>query len=290
MQPYLINVKPAIRSLDVQPSEATIKSGQSVEFFITLESTLDVTIILDCGIPSAPSDITYIQQITDLTPILIGNCTYSTLGTYYVSVSAMNPINLLNQSARIVVEPSLTPFEVEVEDLIDINRLTSVTIRALEQIPYEGTFTLTIVNNFNEKNHTKTETVQLLKSNNFTEQLYINITTYGKQTLHVRGGDFPTIRQAQTTFVVGTPITKKPQVYVTNPIGLVNEDFIWIDVQWTDGIGFDIQVDYGYEKKVILRYGQFIFNPLNRTMKKVEGIHHIQWRRLAKQRLQIGYK
>jgi hypothetical protein len=290
LQPYILNVQPAIRSLDIEVSKTTIKSGQSVEFSISLEPTIDLTIIFDCGISQIPLTILHIQQTFDLSPILIGNCTYSTSGQYHPLVSAMNHINLVNQSIRIDVEPPLSPFKVEIEDRFDINQLALITIHALEQITFEGIFTLTIIDNFNEKNQTKTENIQLLKSNNYTEQIYMNITTYGKQILHVRGGDYPTIREAQVTFTVGTDITTKPQIYILNSIGLINEDFIWIDIQWINGIGFDIQIDYGNEKKVLLRYGQFISNPFNRTMKKDDGIHQIQWKRIAKQRLQVGYK
>ncbi|CAF4937814.1 unnamed protein product, partial [Rotaria socialis] len=145
LQPYSLNIQPAIRSLDVEPSKSTIKSGQTVEFSITLQPTLDLTAILDCGASKIPLEIIHIEQTTDLAPILI------------------------------------------------------------------GVFTLTIINNINERNQTMRRPVQLLESNNFTEQLDVNITTYGQQILHVRGEDFPTIREAQARFTVGTKITKKPQ-------------------------------------------------------------------------------
>jgi hypothetical protein len=204
----------------------------------------------------------------------------------------MNHINLVNQSIRIDVEEPLSQFKVEIDDLSDINELALVTIHALEHVPFEGIFTLTIIDstNLNEKNQTRTERVQLLKSNNFTEQLYMNITTYGKQILHVRGGDYPTIRETQVTFTVGTDITTKPQVYIVNQMALVNEDFIWVDIQWINGIGFDIKIDYGDEKKVVIRYEQIITSQFNRILKKNDGIHDIQWKRIGKQRLQVGYK
>ncbi|CAF5194687.1 unnamed protein product, partial [Rotaria magnacalcarata] len=288
LQPYFLNIQPDIRSLDVEPSKSTIKSGQTIEFSITLQPTLDLTTILDCGASSIPLEIIHIEQTIDLAPILIGNCTYSTPGQYYPLISAMNPINSVNQSIHINVDPPLSQFEVDIEDLLDIKELT-VTIRALEKTSYEGVFALTIINNINERNQTIKRFVQLLESNNFTEQLDVNITTYGQQILHVRGGDFPTIREAQARFTVGTKITKKPQVYIINQVGLANKDFIWIDTQWINGVGFDIEIDYGHENKVTLLYGQFIFNSVNRTMKKIDGIHHLQWKRTAKQRLQIGY-
>jgi hypothetical protein len=114
----------------------------------------------------------------------------------------------------------------------------------------------------------------------------MNISTYGRQVLHVRGGDYPTIREAQATFTVGTEITIKPQVYIVNQMGLMNEDWIWVDIQWINGIGFDIQIDFGNEKKVFIRYGQFITSPLNRIVKKEDNV---QWKRIAKQRLHVGY-
>jgi hypothetical protein len=290
LQPYILNVQPAIHSLDIEASKTTIKSGQSIQFSIILEPTIDLTIIFDCGTPQTPLEIIHIEQTIDLSPILIGNCTYSIAGQYYPLVRAMNRISLVNQSIHIDVEPVLSPFKVEIEDRLDINQLTSIKIHELEPITYEGIFKLTIIDSFNERNQTKTENVQLLKSNNFTQQLYMNITTYGRQILHVSGGDFPTIREAQATFTIGTEITTKPQVYIVNSIGLINEDFIWIDIQWINGIGFDLQINYGNEKKFIIRYGQFISNSFNRTIKKNDGIHQIQWKRIAKQRLQVGYK
>jgi hypothetical protein len=224
-----------------------------------------------------------------MSPIVVANCTYSKPGQYHPLVSAINRINLVNQSIRIDVEEPLSQFKVEIEDRLDINQLTLVTISALERIPFEGLFTLSIIDstNINEKNQTRTESIQLLKSNNFTEQFYMNISTYGRQTLHVRGGDYPTIREAQATFTIGTEITIKPQVYIMNQMGLINEDFIWIDIQWINGIGFDIQIDYGNEQKIFIRYGQFISSQFNRIIKKNDDI---QWKRISKQRLQVGYK
>ncbi|CAF0748743.1 unnamed protein product [Adineta steineri] len=290
LQPYIVNVQPPVRSLELDASKTTIKSGQSIEFSISLEPTLDLTIIFDCGINQIPIQVIYIQEIHDLSPIPIGNCTYSTAGNYHPLVSVMNHININNQSKLITVEPPLSPFKVEIENRLDINQLTSITIHALEQIPFEGLFELTIVDKFNEKNQTKTEHVQLIKSNNFTEHLYMNITTYGKQILHIQGGDFPTIRQIETTFIIGTEVTIKPQSYIVNQIGYVNEDFIWVDIQWINGIGFDIEINFDTENKVFLRYGQFMSNYFNRTARKNNGIHQVQWKRVAKQRLQVGYK
>lgn len=224
-----------------------------------------------------------------MSPIIVANCSYSKPGQYHPLVSAINRINLVNQSIRIDVEEPLSQFKAEIEDRPDINHLTLVTISALERIPFEGIFTLTIIDStsINEKNQTRTESIQLLKSNNFTEQFYMNISTYGRQTLHVRGGEYPTIREAQATFTVGTEITTKPQVYIVNQMGLINEDFIWVDIQWINGIGFDIKIDYGNEQKVFIRYGQFITSQFNRITKKDD---QIQWKRISKRRLQVGYK
>ena len=251
---------------------------------------MDLTIIFDCGIPNIPLKILHIEQTMDLSSIYLDNCTYPTAGQYHPIISAMNRVNSANQTIHIDVEQPLSPFQIEIEDHPDMNQLTSISIHALEEITFEGPFTLTIIDRFNEKNQTKTENVQLFKSNNYTEQLYMNITTYGRQILHVRGGDYPTIREAQVAFTIGTEMTTKPQVYLVNSVGLINEDFIWIDIQWINGIGFDIQIDFGKEKQIILRYGQMITIAFNRTMKKISGIHHVQWKRMAKQRLQIGYK
>ncbi|CAF0876615.1 unnamed protein product [Rotaria sp. Silwood1] len=292
LQAYYLNVQPAIRSLDIEASHTIIKTGQSIQYSITLEPTSDLTIIFDCGTPKIPLAIIHIQQTNRTSPIVVANCTYTESGRYHPLVSAMNRINLVNQSIRIDVEEPLSPIKVEIEDRSDINQLTLITIRALERIPFEGLFSLTIVGSTNnhEKNLTRTERIQLLASNNFTEQFYMNITTYGRQTLHVRGGDFPTIREAQATFTIGTDITTKPQVYILNQMAIVNEDFIWIDIQWINGIGFDVQIDYGNEKKVLISYGQFITSSFNKIIKINDGIHDIQWKRINKQRLQVGYK
>ncbi|CAF3946958.1 unnamed protein product [Adineta steineri] len=292
LQAYYLNIQPAVRSLDIEASQTIIKSGQSIQYSITLEPTFDLTIIFDCNSPTIPLQILHIEQVTDMSPIYVANCTYTKTGQYHPLVSAINRINLVNQSIRIDVEEPLSQFKVEIEDRHDINQLTSVTIRALERIPFEGVFTLTIVDStsINEKNQTRTERIQLLSSNDFTEQFYMNITTYGRQTLHVRGGDYPTIREAQTTFTIGTDITTKPQVYIVNQIAFINEDFVWVDIQWINGIGFDIHIDYGNVKKVDIRYGQIMKSQINRLIKKNDGIHEIQWKRLSKQRLQVGYK
>lgn len=292
LQPYYLNVQPAIRSLDIEVSQTIIKTGQWILFSITLEPTIDLTVIFDCGKPDNSLEILHIPQATGISPIVVANCTYTKSGQYHPVVSAMNRINVVNQTIRIDVEEPLSQFKVEIEDRPDVNQLTLVLIRALEQIPFEGLFTLTIVDsaNITGKNTTRTERVQLLASNNFTEQLYMNITTYGRQTLHVSGGDYPTIREAQATFTIGTDITTKPQVYVLNQMALVNEDFIWVDVQWINGIGFDVQINFGNEKKVLVYYGQFVASRFNRIVKKTEGIHEIQWKSIDERRLQVGYK
>ena len=263
-----------------------------MEYSITLEPTLDLTLIFDCDTSDTPLRILYIDQTRDMSPIVVANCTYATPGQYHPVVSAVNRINPMNQSIRIDVEEPLSPFKVEVEDRVDINQLTSVTIHALEQIPFEGVFTLTIIDstNIDEKNQTRTERVQLFASNDFTEQFYLNISSYGRQTLHVRGGDAPNIREAQATFTIGTDIVTKPQVYVLNQMGLATEDFIWTDIQWVNGVGFDVRIDYGHETKLLIRYGQIITSAFNRTVQKADGIHEFQWRKIAKQRLQVGYK
>lgn len=286
----MINVQPAIRSLDIEASKDMIKAGQFVTFSFTVEPTVDLTLIFDCGISDIPFRILHIEQTAEFSSMLLGNCTYPTAGQYQAVVSAMNRINSVNQTKRIEVETPLAPFRIEIEDRPDANQVTSISIHSLEEITFEGLFTLTIIDRFNEKNQTKIETVRLLKSNNYTEQLYMNITTYGRQILHVRGEDYPTIREDQVSFTIGSEMTTKPQAFLVNSIGLMNEDLVWVDIQWVNGIGFDIQVDFGKETKVLLRYGQFITGTFNRTMKKTNGKHHIQWKRIAKQRLQIGYK
>ena len=292
LQAYYLTVQPSVRSLDIEALPKTIKSGQTIEYFITLEPTLDLTILFNCGQSETPLQIIHIHQTQDMSPVAVANCTYPKAGQYQPSATAINRINFLNQSLRIDVEEPLSAFLVEIEDHPDIDQPTLVTIRALERIPFEGIFTMTIIDGTEtqDKNQTRTERVQLLSSNNFTEQFYLNITSYGRQTLHVRGGDLPTVREAQATFTIGTDITEKPQVFILNSLGLVDEDFIWIDIQWISGIGFDVQIDCGQEKKLSIGYGQIVSSALNKTMKKTEGTHEMQWKRLAKQRLQVGYK
>lgn len=291
LQSYFVNVQPAVRSLDIEASQKTIKSGQSIEYSIILEPTVDLTIVFDCGTSEMPLTILHIPQTTDMSPISVANCTYGKPGQYHPLVSAINRINSANQSIRIDVEEPLSMFKVEIEDKPDASHSTSVTIRALEKVPFEGPFTLTIIDaHTSEKNQTRIERVQLLQSNNFTEQFYLNITSYGRQTLHVRGGDYPTIREAQATFTIGTDITTKPQAFILNPLNTANDDFTVVDVQWLNGIGFDIQIDFGNEKKVLLRYGEIKPSPFNKTISKLDGHHHVQWRKLGRQRVQIGYK
>ena len=292
LQAYLVNVQPGIRSLDIEASQTTIKSGQSVEYSITLEPTLDLTLIFDCNATDIPLRIIYIYQTKDMSPIVVANCTYTKPGQYSPVVSAVNRINPANQSIRIDVEEPLSPFKVDVEDRVDIDQLTSVTIHALEKVPFEGVFTLTIIDstNIDETNQTRTERVQLFASNEFTGQFYLNISSYGRQTLHVRGGEAPNIREAQATFTIGADIVTKPQVYVLNQMGLANEDFIWTDIQWVNGVGFDVRINYGHETKLLIRYGQIIASTLNGTVTKTDGSHEFQWRKIAKKRLQVGYK
>ena len=290
LQPYVVSVRPAIRSLDIEASQKTIKTGQTVQFTMTLEPTLGLTILFDCGTRQTPMRILHIHETVDLSPIFVGNCTYTMPGRFNPVLSAINRINLVNQSIRIDVEPPLSPFKVEIEDRLDVNQLTLVTLRASEPIAYEGNFQLTIFDHFQQKNQTRTERIQLFKSNNFTENLYLNITTYGRQTLFVRGGDYPTIREAQASFTVGTEITKAPQAYILNQMAFANEDFVWVDIQWVNGIGFDIELNFGEEKTVLLRYGQIITSVINRPNKGKDGKEQIEWKRLAKQRLQVGYK
>ena len=67
---------------------------------------------------------------------------------------------------------------------------------------------------------------------------------------------------------------------------IVDKDLIWIDFQWLNGIGFDIEIDFGYEKNLLVRYGQIITSPINRLIKKFP----IEMKRIGKQRLQVGYK
>lgn len=255
-----------------------------------MESTLDLTIILDCGIVDTPVQAMYIEQVYDQTPIFIGSCTYSELGQYYPSLSAMNHMSSDNQSIQIDVESPLSAFKVDVEDHANIDQLTSIKLRALEPISYAGVFTLTIISSFNDKNQTKIENVEFSEANNFSKKLHVNITTYGKQILHVRGGEPPNVREDQAIFTIGTDIKSKPQVYIINQIGIVHEDFIYVDIQWINGIGFDIQINYGNEKQVTIRYGHIVSNLLNRIININDGTHQIEWKRIANQRIQVGYK
>lgn len=289
---YIVNVQPTIHSVDIEASQTIVKSRQPVEFSITLEPTVDLTIIFDCAASGEPIKVLRLEAVSNYSSIPVGNCSFSKPGVYFPLVKIFNRVNSINQSIRIDVEEPLSQFKVEVEDRPDITQLTLITIRALEQISFEGIFTITIfdAHDYNERNQTRTERIQLFKSNNFTEHLYLNITTYGKQKVHVRGGDFPNYREAQATFTIGTEITTSPQVFVVNPIGSVNSDVVWVDVQWIDGIGFDVRIQFGDEKKFLLRYEQIINALLNRTMKKSDGIDEFLWKRLAKQHLQIGHK
>lgn len=290
LQPYLLHVQPMIRSLDLEASKTTVKAGQSVEYSMTLEPTVDLTILFNCALADAPLQILYVADARNFSRIPIGNCTYPTAGQYSPILSVTNRVNSFNRTLRIDVEPPLSAFRVEIESRPDTNQLTSVTIRTLEPVPFEGIFNLTVVERVNERNHSRTEHIRLSASGNFTEQFYLNISTYGKQTLHVRGGEYPTIREAEVSFVIGTEISTDPQVYIINQTGVVNKDLIWLDIQWINGIGFDIEIDFGQEKTVLVRYGQLISSPINRLIKKSDGTHHFEWKRIGKHRLQVGYR
>ena len=52
----------------------------------------------------------------------------------------------------------------------------------------------------------------------------------------------------------------------------------------------DVQIDYGTEKKLLIGYEQIVTSARNITGKKTEGTHEMQWKRLDRQRLQVGYK
>ena len=82
-----------------------ITGGQFIVCSIILEPTMDLTIIFDFGTSKTPLKITHIRQITDMSPIIVANCTYSKPGQYHSLVSALNRIN---QSLRIDVEEPLS--------------------------------------------------------------------------------------------------------------------------------------------------------------------------------------
>jgi hypothetical protein len=130
--------------------------------------------------------------------------------------------------------------------------------------------------------------VQFSASNDYIELVYINIATYGQQTLFVRGGDAPVIRQAQATFTIGTDMTTLPQVYVMNTLARVNEDIVWIDIQWMNGIGFDIEIEFDIKHRVRMYYGQLMTTGVNQTIESSEN--GMYWRRVADRRVQIGVR
>ena len=290
LQSYMVHVQPEVRGLDIEVSKNTIKSGESIRFLMRLEPSVELTVILDCGIPLEPPKIRYVEQMSDSLALDIGNCTYPSPGQYNPSIIVSNRVNDDNLSIQIDVEPALSKFKVEIEDRSDANELSLVVVRASDKVPFEGDFLLTVFNSFNVKNYTRKERVQLLHSNNFTDQIYMNITTYGRQTLHVQGGVFPIIREAQAEFTIGTDVTVTPQVYLVNQMAFVRKDYVWIDVQWIDGVGFNIKIEFGQEKEILLRYEQLIKAVINRSVNKTEGQHQIQWKRLGQKHIQVGYK
>ena len=290
LQPYLLNVQRAIGSLQIVASQTVIRSGQTVDFSIAFEPTRDITIIFDCNSSlRRPIQIGFIEEISASSSLFVANCTYSNPGQYQPSVSVFNSVSRTNQSIQIRVEKPLAPFKVEIQNYPDISQSIVVTVQSLEPVSFEGPFNFTIINsNSNVKNSTSTEHIQLSASNENIDQVYLNIATYGQQTLLVTGGEAPTIRQALAVFTIGTDFTTLPQVYVMNTIARVNEDIIWIDIQWINGIGFDTEIEFDIEHRVRMYYGQWMTTGVNQTMENVEN--GIMWRRIADRRVQIGFR
>ena len=231
----------------------------------------------------------FIEEISVRSPLFVANCTYSKAGQYQPFVSVFNSVNRINQSIQIRVANPSAPFKVKVENYSDISPRVLITIQSLEPVPFEGLFNFTIMNsNLNVKNSTITERIQLVAWNNYIKQVYINITTYGQHTLFVSGDNASIIRQAQAIFMIGTDIITSPQVYIINAIARVNEDIVWIDIQWINGIGFDIEVEFDIEHRTRMYYGQLITTVINRTMENFENGKY--WRRIADRRVQIGFR
>ncbi|CAF1560182.1 unnamed protein product, partial [Didymodactylos carnosus] len=289
LQPYQFYVENRITDLDIEISQSPVKSGQIVEYTVSLAPTFDVMFIFNCGQEIKVNNtlqIFYVNKIDEKYRLII-QCKYDTPGQYSPMISASNKVSVFNQTTKIDVEEPIPPYHVEVENRKDITQVTLVTIRAKERIPFHGIISLTIFSSIS--NITKNETIQLSLSNNFTDYFYLNITTYGYQTLLVKGGEFPTIREASTKFSIGTDLTSVQTYLINNYISINDNDnnLIWIDIQYFDGIGFNTEINMGNGKIITLYYGILINSPMNK-IKQFDD--NTSLKRLSKTRFQIGYQ
>ena len=264
-------------------TETFVRVGQTIDFSITMEPTQDVTILFNCNSsPNIPIQISFLEEISDQSSLLVGHCTYSKAGEYRPVINIFNHVSHGNQSIQIGVEEALAPIEIEIGNHSDISPMIPVTIRSLESISYEGLFNFTI------KNITRMDRLQFSASNNYTDQVYIDVSTYGQQTLFVSGGDAPIIRQAQTRFTIGSDMTVLPQVYLMKYLARVKNDIVWIDIQWIDGIGFDIEIDFGIDDRIQISYEELLTTVINQTMENIQ--YGYSCRRMTDRRVQIGFR
>ena len=271
-------------------TQTVIRSGQTIDFSIKVEPIQDITIIFDChSSPQTSIQIRFIEEISKRSSLFVASCTYPKPGHYQPLISVLNSVSRANRSIRISVEEPLAPFKIATQNHPDISQSIIVTLQSLEHVSFDGLFNFTIMNsNPNVPNSTRMEPVRFSASNDYVEQVYINIATYGQQTLFVSGGDAPLTRQAQTMFTIGTDTTSLPQVYVMNTIARVNEDIVWIDIQWINGIGFDIEIEFDIKHRIRLYYGQLTTTAVSQTIESNENGMH--WRRVADRRVQIGFR
>ena len=283
IQPYLLHVQNPIDSFEIRTNRTTIQTNEQIYFSIEIDPTEDLTILFKCNsLDQNSTQILFIQQIINPSEISVGNCNYSRSGEYSPSIDLFNHLNHLSKSIQINVEQSLIPFEIHVENSSDISQLIPVTIKLSENVPFEGFFNLTIVNsNINMKNSTRIEYIRFSSLNNYQEKLFLNIDKYGEYTLLVTGGLSPIIHQTEAKFTIGIDLNLIPQVYIVNSIGYVNEEIIWIDFQWNDGIGFNILVQFDLENQF-----QFLYHQL--TEKNI--LNGLFFKRIDQKHIQIGFK
>lgn len=174
----------AIGSLEIMPTQTVNRSGQTIDFSIKLEPTQDITIIFDChSSPKTPIQIRFIEEISDRSSLSLASCTYSKPGHYQPSISVLNSVSHANRSMQISVEVPLAPCTIGMQNHPDISQSIIVTLQSLEHVSFDGLFNFTIINsNPNVPNSTRMEHVQFSASNNYIEQIYINMATYGQQT------------------------------------------------------------------------------------------------------------
>ena len=283
IQPYLLHIQNPIDSLEIFPRKEMIQTNETIDISIELNPTEDLTILFKCNSLNQNSiEIYFIEQIFNRSKFHLNRCIYSKSGQFNPSIDLFNRLSHIHQTIEIIVEQSLTPFQVYVENSSDISQSISVVVKLTENLPFEGFFNLTVLN---EKNLTMTEQIRLSSLNNYQEKISLNVDRYGEQTLLVRGGQSPFIHQTKAKFTIGTDLNLIPQVYIVNSIGYVNEEIIWIDFQWIDGIGFHFLIQFDLQNQFQILYQQFLQLTNEQIME-----NGLIFKRIDQKHFQIGFR